>query len=450
MNVSLKRGDGFRRDRARESDEQLPLFAPDVQLEQIGKLRQRSAKRRFRLRARDRVAHRLHLSMIGAQCVDHRTLMRSGRMRGSQHGKQDLLLDCEMSAQMVAKKVERLCSSRRGRACRRRRRHWTGRSGVMESKGQGERLLMIVRERNQRFVTTGHRAATVAWQAARGKCVRPHLRVRLPSARVLRSSIILVAAWVLVATAPHNAVAVTPCDLRYPSDASISWACQRVPKGGSLESMFGERWQDVARFNRMDRRHAYPGMRIRVPTDLATITSFTPMPSRYEAAAAEAKFILIDLSEQFVGAYEYGTLVFSAPVATGRRSHPTPTGEFRVTAFDRAHRSSLYKVEGTDRPYPMHFGLRFLTTRRGVTFWIHGRDMPGYPASHGCVGLSDEEMQRDVYGNPKEPRLDDARRLYEWVIGATPDPGTKQEIAGPRVLVSALCPRPTGDAPSPR
>ena len=257
---------------------------------------------------------------------------------------------------------------------------------------------------------------------------------------MLRSALILAAACVAVAALPRDALALTPCDLRYPSDVTVPWECRRIGKGETLESLFGERWQDVARFNRMDRRHAYPGMRIRVPTPLIALEGFMPMPARYEAAASEAKFLLIDVSEQFAGAYEHGSLVFSAPVATGRRSNPTPTGEFLVTAFDRTHRSSLYKVEGTNRPYPMHYGLRFLTTRSGVTYWIHGRDMPGYPASHGCIGLSDEEMQNDVYRSPKDPQLADARRLYEWVIGDTADPGTKQEIAGPRVLIIGALP----------
>jgi len=181
-------------------------------------------------------------------------------------------------------------------------------------------------------------------------------------------------------------------------------------------------------------------MRIRVPASLDAIAGFTPMPPRHEPAANDPKFLLLDVSEQFIGAYEHGSLVFSLPVATGRRSNPTPTGEFQITAFDRRHRSSLYKVEGTSRPYPMHYGLRFLTTRTGVTYWIHGRDMPGYPASHGCIGLYDEEMQKEVYRNPKEPLLDDARRLYEWVIGDTPDPGTQQELAGPRLVITGALP----------
>jgi hypothetical protein len=84
----------------------------------------------------------------------------------------------------------------------------------------------------------------------------------------------------------------------------------------------------------------------------------------------------------------------------------------------------------------MHYALRFFISRKEVAFWIHGRDLPGYPASHGCVGLYDEEMQKKYYRNPDEPELMAARTLYEWAIGTTPDDGGLTRLKeGPRVLI---------------
>lgn len=37
------------------------------------------------------------------------------------------------------------------------------------------------------------------------------------------------------------------------------------------------------------------------------------------------------------------------------------------------------------------------------------------------LGLYDEPMQKEEYGIPKEPELDDAKRLFEWVLGSEPD-----------------------------
>ena len=227
----------------------------------------------------------------------------------------------------------------------------------------------------------------------------------------------------------------TPCAIRHPSDARIAWTCRTLRRGETVERLFGERWVDVVRFNRIDRRHAVAGVPLKVPRHLDDIRDFTPMPADYPEAANEAKFVLVDLAEQFLGAYEYGRLVFSSPLATGTADHPTPAGDFTISAADPRHVSSLYTIEGTDIPYPMTWALRFYTAPDGVAFWLHGRDVPGYAASHGCIGLYDESMQRTYYKDPAVPVLDDARRLYEWVVGTRGDAPGLRIVAGPRVRI---------------
>lgn len=229
---------------------------------------------------------------------------------------------------------------------------------------------------------------------------------------------------------------VSPCKISYPSDDKIEWKCYRLKRKETLETLFGEWWQDVARFNRIDRRHAWPGATLKVPLRLDDIKDFTTLPKEYPPAAQEEKFILVDLSEQFLGAYEQGRLVFSFPIASGDSKFKTPTGEFRVTAFSRNHVSSLFTIEKTRIPYPMHYALRFLISKRGIAFWIHGRDLPGYPASHGCVGLYDEEMQKKYYRFPEEPLLEAAKTLYKWAIGVAPDDGGVHTLKnGPKVVI---------------
>jgi len=197
----------------------------------------------------------------------------------------------------------------------------------------------------------------------------------------------------------------------------VEWDCRTLRAGESLEKLFGEAWVDVARFNRIDRRHARSGVAIKVPRRIEDLADFQPLPSFYPPAEQDEQFILVDLSEQFLGAYEFGALRFALPLASGNGYDQTPAGEFRLTAARRRHQSSLFTIEGTDRPYPMNHALRFHVTRAGVSYWIHGRDLPGYPASHGCIGLYDEPMQKEQYGMPKEPELNDAKKLFEWVLG---------------------------------
>jgi len=209
----------------------------------------------------------------------------------------------------------------------------------------------------------------------------------------------------------------------------------------SLELLFGEYWIEVARLNRIDRRHIQAGVSIKVPRRIEDLAEFQPMPSFYAPAASDEQFILIDLSEQFLGAYEYGALRFALPLASGSGQDATPVGEFRVSAAHRRRHSSLFMIEGTDRPYPMNYALRFHINREGVSYWMHGRDLPGYPASHGCIGLYDEPMQKEEYGIPKDPELNDAKRLFEWVLsGEVEDARLIPLPNGPRVHIIGQAP----------
>ena len=90
----------------------------------------------------------------------------------------------------------------------------------------------------------------------------------------------------------------------------------------------------------------------------------------------------------------------------------------------------------------MNYAHRFHINREGVSYWIHGRDLPGYPASHGCIGLYDELMQKEQYGIPRDPELNDAKRLFEWVLGG--EVWHDRVIAlpnGPRVHILGKAPR---------
>lgn len=227
------------------------------------------------------------------------------------------------------------------------------------------------------------------------------------------------------------------CEIHYPTDYLYEWDCVKITSKDSPYKIFGKLWQDGLRFNRMDRRHFIAGMSIKVPKHMEDIQEFNPMSPFYHEAENEPQLILIDQNEMFLGAYEFGTLVFSAPVAVGVEEHRLKNGTYRVDMVDPLHESSLFPVEGTERPYPMHYGLRFHVDKKEdgwTSYWIHGRDLPGYPASHGCIGLYDEEMQLQYYGEPEKPLFMDARKLYRWVVGSR-DTGAMQRFRGPAVII---------------
>ncbi len=231
----------------------------------------------------------------------------------------------------------------------------------------------------------------------------------------------------------------------YPSMAGIKWKAHFVRPQDSMERLFGDDWISVARFNRIDRRHTYPGMTIKVPENMDDIRNYTPLPVTYEKARTHAKYILLSVTEQWIGAYEFGKLVFSMPAATGIEGHLTPTGIFRAEAYHRRHTSSLYRTQKGDAQYPMDYAIRFHIDQERVSYWIHARDLPGRPASHGCVGVFDEAMQHRVYGVPDKPVLEDTRKLYAWTIGEAAyreDNGTQQFLSdGPPIEIAGDLPK---------
>jgi hypothetical protein len=264
---------------------------------------------------------------------------------------------------------------------------------------------------------------------------------------------LLVGLTVLRVPSVTDEPAATPMDkaiedlsrVEYPSLKEIRWHPHFIQPNQALESMFGPDWTWVARFNRLDRRHAYPGMTIKVPDRIEDIRGYTPLPKLYEPARGHGKYILVDITEQWLGAYENGRLVFSAPAATGKAGTETPTGLFRIDARHLTHTSSLYKTANDEEQYPMDNALRFYIGTDNVSYWIHARDLPGRPASHGCIVLFDEEMQNRVFGTPQKPVLLDSQRLYAWAAGEEEydyDDGSLDELEdGPVVEVRGLLPR---------
>jgi hypothetical protein len=94
--------------------------------------------------------------------------------------------------------------------------------------------------------------------------------------------------------------------------------------------------------------------------------------------------VIVSINRQRAMLYSDGKLVARVPVSTGVPSHPTPTGIFAVLQKNKWHSSNLYSNA------PMHYMHRI--TWSGVA--LHSGELPGYPASHGCIRLPDEFVTR--------------------------------------------------------
>ena len=87
--------------------------------------------------------------------------------------------------------------------------------------------------------------------------------------------------------------------------------------------------------------------------------------------------VIASIPEQRVHVYRNGIRIAVSTCSTGKPGHETPTGVFTILQKDKDHRSSTYN----NAPMPNMNRL----TWDGIA--LHAGNLPGYPASHGCVRL---------------------------------------------------------------
>ena len=87
--------------------------------------------------------------------------------------------------------------------------------------------------------------------------------------------------------------------------------------------------------------------------------------------------VVVSLPEQLVHVYRNGVTIGVSTCSTGKPGNRTPTGVFTILQKREEHYSSTYN----NAPMPNMQRL----TWQGVA--LHAGNLPGYPASHGCIRL---------------------------------------------------------------
>lgn len=87
--------------------------------------------------------------------------------------------------------------------------------------------------------------------------------------------------------------------------------------------------------------------------------------------------IVISLADQRAFVYRGGELIGASTISSGRQGYESPIGRFQILAKKRVHRSNRYD----DAPMPFMQRLNWY----GVA--LHAGEIPGRPASHGCIRL---------------------------------------------------------------
>src|SRR5215475_1055566 len=156
-----------------------------------------------------------------------------------------------------------------------------------------------------------------------------------------------------------------------------------------LRSEIGEeKMAALLKLNRLDAQHLRSGVTLVIPEHFDELTNFSPFPQRLETVRDTPKLILVSLRVQAFGAYEFGNLVRWGPTSSGKKASPTPAGLYHTNWKSKATRSSI----NDEWLLPWYFNL---DNQRGISF--HQYDLPGYPASHGCLRLLEDDAAW-IYG----------------------------------------------------
>lgn len=180
-----------------------------------------------------------------------------------------------------------------------------------------------------------------------------------------------------------------------PADPGIRYRSVLIERPQSLVGLrkelgTAEAFLTVLKINRLDLAHVRQGDALIVPDRVADLLSFSPFPAELPASLpAVGRLLIVSARVQAFGAYEHGTLVRWGPTSTGRKETPTPAALYHTNWRSRLRRS-------TDNAQWLLPWLVNFENARGISF--HQFDLPGYPASHACVRLLE----------------DDARWIYDW------------------------------------
>jgi ankyrin repeat protein len=115
------------------------------------------------------------------------------------------------------------------------------------------------------------------------------------------------------------------------------------------------------------------------PINFASRRSDVPMMRLFlgQDPHREDRRIEVRLKEQRALVFDAeGKEIFATKVSTGRKGYATPTGEFVITNKHRDWTSTLY-----------HSSMPYFQRLSCGDFGLHQGNIPGYPASHGCIRL---------------------------------------------------------------
>lgn len=137
---------------------------------------------------------------------------------------------------------------------------------------------------------------------------------------------------------------------------------------------------------------------------------YLPFPEYSDTLRLFRKIILFSYPTQTFAAYEFGKRILTGPTNMGKKATKTPTGLFFCNWKSKETRSTV----NDEWVLKWNFNV---SNMGGVGF--HQYDLPGYPASHSCMRLLEEQ----------------AKFLYSWAEQWKLTPDGKLALKGTPVLI---------------
>ncbi|MGV3611411.1 MAG: L,D-transpeptidase [Fluviicola sp.] len=163
--------------------------------------------------------------------------------------------------------------------------------------------------------------------------------------------------------------------------------------------------------NRADKRNFSKMDTVIVPVDLSgDIVYYFPFPLEIPYLKEIDKLVFFSYPTQSFAVYEKGILIHTGPTNMGRENAQTPTGLFYTNWKARKTISTV------NDEWELLWNFNILN--KGGVGW-HQYELPGYPASHSCLRLTES----------------DAKYLYKWVDQWVLADKTTVRVKGTPVIV---------------
>jgi hypothetical protein len=169
--------------------------------------------------------------------------------------------------------------------------------------------------------------------------------------------------------------------------ANVTYRLDSIPDKAAADSFFRrlkpEDLDVVLALNRIDRKEVKKGTVLVIPSMIfPDFADYSTFPLELKEADTLKKLVLVSLRNQSFGIYEYGSLVKCGPVSSGKQAAPTPPGKYHTNWKKDVKVSTI----DPDWIMPWYFNIE---NKKGIAF--HKYELPGYPASHACIRLREQD-----------------------------------------------------------